>query len=78
MPISGVVLEVKEGTEQEVANTFVDIRGIQVMEIGEKHLILTTDTERVEEDRALTSSLEKWPGVVSAKVVFTNMEDCVD
>ncbi len=78
MPVSGVVLEVKEGTEREVAGSFVDVRGIEVMEIGDKHLILTTDTERVEEDRALTGALEKWPGVVSAKVVFTNMEDCVD
>ncbi|WP_164848307.1 chaperone NapD [Halobacteriovorax sp. HLS] len=78
MPISGVVLEVGAGTEREVANSFIDVRGIEVQQIGINHLILTTDTARAEEDRALTEALERWPGVLSAKVVFTNMEDCID
>lgn len=78
MPISGVVLEVASGSEKEVANSFIDVRGVEVQQIGINHLILTTDTARAEEDRALTEALERWPGVLSAKVVFTNMEDCID
>lgn len=78
MPISGVVLEVEADKEQEVASSFIDIRGIDVQEVGIRHLIVTTDTERAEEDKALTAALERWPGVLSAKVVFTNMEDCIE
>ena len=78
MPISAVVLEVKPGDEKLVAESISKIPCVDIQEIGIKHITVTTDTQRSEEDKALTSALERLPNVLSAQVVFTNMEDCIN
>jgi len=78
MPISSVILEVKKNMETTVAESLKDVPCLEVGEIGIGHLIVMTDTQRVQEDRALCESLSKWPNVITANVVFTNMEDCIE
>ena len=78
MPISSLVLEVAEGDESQVAERLASLPKIDLCAAGCGKLIVTTDTEDVDEDRALTARLATIDGVLSANVVYFNMEDCVD
>lgn len=78
MPISSVIIKTEKGQEWTLANTLKTLPYIEVQEIGIEHLIVTTDTTRIEEDRMVTESLSSFEGVRSAYVVYTNMEDCIE
>ena len=78
MPISSLLLEVKAGDEEVVAATVAALPGVEVWARGAGQLVVTTDTADQTEDRHLTLALRDSPGVISANVVFFDIEDCFE
>ena len=77
MPISSLLLEVETGREAEVAYQLSEMKGVDVFGQGGGQVVATTDTATIAEDRSLCESLRDVPHVVTANVVFTNMEDAI-
>jgi len=78
MPISGLIINVEAGSEEQSKNVLSTIPGVEVQEIGVSKLVITTDTNSVEQDQLLTEQISKLDFVNDAQVIFSNMEDCVD
>jgi nitrate reductase NapAB chaperone NapD len=78
MPISSVILNVAPGQEGCVADRLAGATGVEITRRGESVIIVTTDTPTMDADREVTEMLRDLPGVVSATVAFTSMEDCLE
>ena len=77
MPISSLLLDVASGEESAVVELLQALESLEVHQVRQGQIIVVTDTRSLEEDRALTAQVDALPGVVTASVVFSNMEDCV-
>jgi len=75
MPVTSLIVEFSPEYRDAIADGILDLGGAEIAESGEKAFIVVTDTETIEEDRLLTGKLAEIPHVISANVVFTNMED---
>lgn len=79
MPLSSLLLEVSEENKDKIADLLSRLKGVEIHSLDfTGKIILTTETERMEEDRALNEALEKFPGVLSCRVVFNHFEDCTE
>jgi nitrate reductase NapAB chaperone NapD len=78
MPISSLLLEVNAGNEDVVAQAVAALPGVEVWAKGAGQLVVTTDTADQAEDRQLTLALHDCAGVISANVVFFDIEDCFE
>ncbi len=76
MPISGLVIEVKPGSEAAVAADVNVLPGVEVTETGQGVLIATLDTVSVSEDKVANQRLAEVDGVLAVNVAFTSVEDC--
>jgi len=76
MPISGLVIEVKPGSEAAVAAEVNALPCVEVTETGQGVLIATLDTASVNEDKAANERLADVPGVMAVNIAFTSVEDC--
>lgn len=76
MPISGLVIEVKPGSEAAIAAEVNALPGLEVTETGQGVLIATLDTLSVKEDKAANQRLGEVAGVLAVNVAFTSVEDC--
>ena len=74
MPISGLVIEVKPGSEAAVAADLNALPGVDVTETGQGVLIATLDS--VNEDKEANKRLSEVAGVVAVNIAFTSVEDC--
>lgn len=78
MPLSSLVLSVRTEDREKIASELAQVVGVEVHFVGPTgKMVVTTQTGRMEEDRALHQALEKFPGVLSCCVVFSHFEDCV-
>ena len=77
MPVSSLLLELKRGCLEEVALRLKAMPGVEVHEAENDHIVITTDTASIAEDRRLADEISRLPNVVTASVVFTNMEDAL-
>jgi len=75
MPVSGLVLMCEEAAVDAVRRRVAGRPEAEVRGRQGNHLIVVTDTATLEEDRACVDWLAALPGVLSAWVTFTNIED---
>ncbi|MDH5656619.1 MAG: chaperone NapD [Spirochaetia bacterium] len=75
MPVSSLIVEFVPDYREEVTAEIAGLKGAEITESGSRAFIVVTDTATIEEDRYLTGKLVEIPHVISANVVFTNMED---
>lgn len=75
MPVSGVIVTCESGSRERVQDRIDSHPRLEVRDAEGENLIVVTDTASVKQDRAAVEWIGKVPGVVSAYVAFTNMED---
>lgn len=78
MPISGVLLTCTEEALEEVREAVAGRPRVEVREGAGSMLVVVTDTATLEEDRELVNWLAALPGVLSAFVAFSNIEDVAE
>jgi len=78
MPISGVLLTCEEEALGTVRDSISARPKVEVQEGSGPMLVVVTDTETLEVDRELVSWLAALPGVLSAFVAFSNIEDLAE
>jgi len=75
MPITGVLVTCRDG---EVENARRAIQARSHLEVGEgkgNMLVVVTDTATLAEDKTEIDWLSSLPGVASALITYTNLED---
>jgi len=78
MPISGVIVICEEGSREPVHDRIDSHPRLEVRDSTGTGLVVVTDTSTVEEDRQDVSWIGGLPGVLSAYVAFTNVEDIAE
>lgn len=78
MPISGVIVTCEDGATEAVRRAIEARPRVELCESRETALVVVTDTATLEEDREELRWLEGLPGVLSAFVTFTNVEDLAE
>lgn len=75
MPITGVLITCREGEAVNTRSAIQSRSHSEVMDGKGNMLVVVTDTASLEEDRKEIDWLSSLPGVVSALVAYTNIED---
>lgn len=75
MPVSGLVLMCEQAAVEDLRRRIAARPGLEVRGLQGSSLIVVTDTATLEQDRACVDWLASQPGVLSAWVTFTNIED---
>jgi nitrate reductase NapAB chaperone NapD len=78
MPVSGVLLTCKEEALEKVRESISARPQVEVREGEGSMLVVVTDTETMAQDRELVKWLAKLPGVLTAFVAFSNIEDVAE
>lgn len=77
MPISAMLVETLPGQESIVAERLVRCPGLRVHDSAPGRLVVTTDTFRMEDDRALTDTVTRVEGVLAGHVVLCFDEEMI-
>ena len=75
MPISGILLACEPGRIEELHQQVDDREQSEVRQELSEALVVVTDTRSTAIDRQEVEQLRTLPGVLSAHVVFSNVED---
>lgn len=75
MPVSGVLVTCRENEAAKVRSAIQARSGSEVRGGSGNMLVVVTDTATLAEDRKEIDWLASLPGVVSAMVTYTNLED---
>jgi len=75
MPVSSLLVEFAPDREEDVLSSLKELPGVQTENRGTGIIVVVTDTDTAEEDRALCERIRNLEGVSGANVVFSNMED---
>ena len=77
MPISAMLVETLPGEEDIVALRLDGCPGLCVHHRAPGRLVVTTDTHRMEDDRALTDTVTRVEGVLAGHVVLCFDEELI-
>ena len=78
MPVSGVLLTRRENAVEAVRQAVVARPRHEVRDGAGPMLVIITDTESLDDDRAEVDWLATLPGVLSTFVAFSNVEDLTE
>ncbi len=76
MPISSLVIDIEKGKEKLVTQSLAAFNTIEIYATRDDKIIIVTDTKTKNEDREIVKKINTLSGVITANMVFTNMEDC--
>lgn len=75
MPVSSMILKVREGASEEVSTRLRAMPGVEVEDGPNGQLVVVTDTPDRDEDKRLGAAIDAVPGVVSQTLIYHNFED---
>lgn len=75
MPVSSLILKVRDGAAEEVATRLRAMPGVEVEDGPDGQLVVVTDTPDREADKNLGAAIDAVPGVVSQTLIYHNFED---
>ena len=75
MVISSIIIETLENQAKEVAAQLAEIQGIEVHHIEDYKIIITVETETLDDSYALTKDFVNIEGVLTINLVYCNFED---
>ena len=78
MPITGVLVTCREHRANDVRSLISNRPRLEVRNQRENMLVVVTDTPTLAADREEIDWLESLPGVASALVAYTNIEDLAE
>lgn|GEM_PF-1803525 len=78
MPVSGLVVSTKKGKAPAVAERLRALDRVQVTDLLRDSLVLVTETDSREADKALWSMLESVEDLVELSLIYHNFEDLGD
>jgi len=75
MPLTTLLIKTKKDSEKQVAFKINSMKGVEVMEEGESHLIAVTDTENSGDDLKIIQSIENINHTENVYVVMSINEN---
>ena len=75
MVISSLVVDAVPGTEQAIADQFVQIDGVEVHSLEENRIVVTIEADTVDASHAIASGFIAIEGVMNINLVYANFED---
>lgn len=75
MIISSLVVEALPGKAEELSATLDKLEGVETHGVQENQVVVTIETETVEESHALASSFVHLEGAVNVNLVYANFEE---
>ena len=75
MPVSALLVEYNRAKSDSLIEGINTLPGAEVHQVQDSHMVVVTDTNDVDEDRELGERLRSLPGILTAHVVYSNMED---
>lgn len=78
MPITSLIVRTTADNIQTVAEKIRRLPGASVSDIKDDSLVVITDTEDRQADKALWDQMEQISGVAAVDVIYHNFEDLED
>ena len=75
MVISSLVIETNPQLTEQVAQSLVEIPGVEVHETVEYKLVVTIEAETTDQSQQIATDFMEIPGVITVGLVYCNFED---